>query len=120
VPFEVNFTNNFENWWNDLSTEQQEDIAARVELLEEHGPALGRPVVDRVATSAFHNMKEVRCSSDGALRVLFAFDPRREAILLVGGNKSGNWDAWYRYAVPEADRLYKEYLQQLQREGQIE
>lgn len=120
MPFEVNFTNNFENWWNDLSTEQQEDIAARVELLEEHGPALGRPVVDRVATSAFHNMKEVRCSSDGALRVLFAFDPRREAILLVGGNKSGNWDAWYRYAVPEADRLYKEYLQQLQREGQIE
>ncbi|MCU1484397.1 MAG: diaminopimelate decarboxylase [Actinomycetia bacterium] len=120
MPFEVNFTEDFETWWDDLAIEQQEDIAARVELLEEHGPALGRPVVDRIAASSFHNMKELRCSSDGALRVLFAFDPRREAILLLGGDKSGNWEAWYRHAVPEADRLYTEYLQGLQREGLIE
>lgn len=120
MPFEVNFTDEFGTWWDGLSIEQREDIAARVELLEEHGPSLGRPVVDRVATSAFHNMKELRCSSDGALRVLFAFDPRREAILLLGGNKSGDWDAWYRHAVPEADRLYTEYLRELRQEGLIE
>lgn len=120
MPFEVNFTDEFGTWWNGLSIEQREDIAARVELLEEHGPSLGRPVADRVATSAFHNMKELRCSSDGALRVLFAFDPRREAILLLGGDKSGDWDAWYRRAVPEADRLYTEYLRELRQEGLIE
>ena len=71
----------------------QENVAARVALLEEHGPALGRPTVDHVKASAFHNVKELRCSSDGALRVLFTFDPRREAVLLLGGDKAGNWTA---------------------------
>ena len=103
-----------------LTVAQQEDIAARVELLEQDGPALGRPVVDRVTTSAFHKMKELRCSSDGALRVLFAFDPRRQAILLLGGDKTGDWSDWYEQAVPEADRLYTEYLRDLRRQGIIE
>lgn len=120
MPYEVNFTEEFGRWWDTLTTEQQEDITARVTLLEQHGPALRRPVVDRVTSSSFHNMKELRCSSDGALRVLFAFDPRREAILLLGGDKTGNWEAWYRQAIPEADRLYAEYLEELQREGLIE
>jgi hypothetical protein len=119
VPYEVNFTDEFGTWWEGLTTEQQEDIAARVELLEHHGPSLGRPMVDRVSSSTFHNMKELRCSSGGALRVLFAFDPRQEAILLVGGDKMGNWDNWYRQAVPRADELYAEYLEELQREGLI-
>jgi hypothetical protein len=119
LPYEVNVTKEFRDWWRELSVSQQEDIAARVELLEQHGPALRRPVVDRVTTSAFHNMKELRCSSDGALRVLFAFDPRREVILLVGGDKSGDWSKWYERAVPEADQLYVEYLSELRREGQI-
>ena len=65
-------------------------------------------------------MKELRCSQDGALRILFAFDPRREAILLVGGDKAGDWDNWYDRAVPEADRLYTEYLAEIRREGTIE
>ena len=120
MPFEVNFTDEFGDWWEGLATEQQEDITARVELLEQHGPALGRPVVDRVVSSTFHNMKELRCSSDGALRVLFAFDPRREAILLLGGDKTGNWEAWYRQAIPEADRLYADYVKDLHRKGLIE
>jgi len=120
VPYEVNVTDEFGEWWDSLTSDQQEDVAARVELLEYEGPALGRPVVDRVATSSFHNMKELRCSSDGALRVLFAFDPRRQAILLLGGDKSGDWNAWYEEAVPIADRLYARYLEDLQREGLIE
>jgi hypothetical protein len=65
-------------------------------------------------------MKELRCSSDGALRILFAFDPRRQAILLLGGNKTGNWDAWYEEAIPKVDELYAEYLRDLRREGVIE
>jgi hypothetical protein len=120
VPYEINYTDEFEDWWSGLTVEQQEDITARVELLERDGPSLGRPVVDTVKTSAFHNMKELRCSSSGALRVLFAFDPRREAILLLGGDKSDNWDAWYQEAVPRADTLYAEYLRELRREGSIE
>jgi hypothetical protein len=62
-------------------------------------------------------MKELRCSDEGALRVLFAFDPRRTAILLLGGDKTGGWDEWYRVAVPLADALYEVYLAELREEG---
>lgn len=120
MPYEVNYTAEFGEWWGSLTVEQPEDIDARVQLLEEFGPALGRPTVDRIHQPAFQNMKELRCSSDGALRVLFAFDPRREAILLLGGNKAGNWDAWYDEAVPKADELYAQCLRELRREGVIE
>jgi len=60
-----------------------------VNLLAERGPDLGRPVVDRIQTSCHHNMKELRAAEGGALRVLFMFDPRRQVILLQGGDKSG-------------------------------
>jgi hypothetical protein len=119
LSYEINFTDEFGMWWDDLTAAQQEDITARVELLAEHGPLLGRPTVDRVASSAFHNMKELRCSSDGALRVLFAIDPRREVILLLGGDKTGDWNEWYDQAVPAADALYTDYLRDLRREGLI-
>ncbi len=120
MAFEVNYVEEFEEWWHELSISQQEDVTARVELLEQHGPALGRPIVDRVARSTFHNMKELRCSSDGALRVLFAFDPRRQAVLLIGGDKTGSWNDWYEEAVPEADRRYATYLDALGTEGDME
>jgi hypothetical protein len=120
VPYEVNFTAEFGNWWDGLNFAHQEDVTTRVELLEEHGPTLGRPVVDRIQGSAFHNMKELRCSSDGALRVLFVFDPRREAILLLGGDKTGSWNDWYEWAIPRADALYTKNLRELRREGRIE
>ena len=64
-------------------------------------------------------MKELRASRDGALRVLFMFDPRRRAILLLGGDKSGQWEAWYQWAIPAADDLYDEYLDELRVEGLI-
>ncbi len=118
--YEVNATDEFERWWLGLAEEQQEAVSARIALLEIDGPALGRPVVDQVKGSAFHNMKELRCSSKGALRVLFVFDPRREAILLLGGDKSGNWEAWYRSEIPKADALYVEYLRDLREKGLIE
>lgn len=119
MPYEINITDEFAAWWDGLSAAQQEDITARVELLSEHGPLLGRPTVDRVASSAFHHMKELRCSSDGALRLLFAFDPRREVILLLGGDKTGDWNEWYDRSVPLADAIYTEYLRDLRREGLI-
>lgn len=64
-------------------------------------------------------MKELRAASGGALRVLFMFDPRRQAILLLGGDKSGEWSTWYEWAVPLADDLYDAYLRELREEGLI-
>ena len=80
------------------------------------GPALGRPLVDTISGSRHANMKELR-PRGGNLRVLFAFDPRRLAILLIGGDKSGEWNAWYQRMIPLADDLYDEHLATLKREG---
>ncbi len=104
--WEVEYTHEFEDWWETLTVEQQEAIDDRVMLLETHGPALRRPVVGSITNSRHPNMKELRASKGGALRVLFAFDPRRHAILLLGGDKSGEWERWYEVAIPEADDLY--------------
>lgn len=102
-----------------LTETQQESLTARVELLELHGPVLGRPAVDTVEGSRHPNMKELRCSSDGALRVLFAFDPRRHAILLIGGDKTGRWSDWYATNIPHADDLLDEHVEALRAEGSV-
>lgn len=115
--WEVEFTDQFERWWTGLTASQQEALDVRVQLLSEFGPALGRPVVDTIRGSRRPHMKELRVSREGALRVLFAFDPRRHAILLLGGDKTGEWTAWYRRAIPEADDLYEAHLEELRREG---
>ncbi|MGQ0745072.1 MAG: type II toxin-antitoxin system RelE/ParE family toxin [Acidimicrobiales bacterium] len=117
--WEVEVTDEFGEWWQHLTSDQQESVTDRVDLLAERGPDLGRPVVDRIQTSRHHNMKELRAAKDGALRVLLMFDPRRQVILLLGGDKSGAWNAWYEWAVPLADDLYDEYLDELKREGLI-
>ena len=111
-------TDEFETWWDELSGDDQERVRAAVEILEEAGPALGRPLVDTLEGSRLPNMKELR-PRGGHLRVLFAFDPRRVAILLLGGDKSGRWTAWYVEAVPVAERLYDEHLAQLREEGEL-
>ena len=111
--WEVEFTDEFERWWESLSEDQQEAVTGRVLLLAEHGPDLGRPSVDRIQSSRHPNMKELRASASGDLRVLFAFDPRRHAILLIGGNKEGAWQRWYVEFVPIADALYDEHLRDI-------
>jgi hypothetical protein len=83
----------------------------------EKGPALGRPLVDTIVGSTLSNLKELRVSKSGALRILFVFDPLRQAVLLLGGNKTGRWEEWYREAIPEAERLYGIYLDELRQEG---
>lgn len=118
MPWEVEYTDQFEEWWDDLSADQQEAFDAAIELLQEHGPGLGRPLVDTIKSSRHSNMKELRVSSGGALRTLFAFDPRRAAILLLGGDKTGRWDEWYAVAIPQADDLYDEHLAALAKEGE--
>lgn len=98
-----------EQWILALADADYEAIMAAIELLEEHGPTLGRPAVDRIEGSGHHNMKELR-SFGGHLRALFAFDPKRRAIVLIGGDKAGDWTGWYERHVPIADELYDEYL----------
>jgi hypothetical protein len=117
--WEIEVTDVFVAWWDELTEDQQESVTDRVGLLGERGPDLGRPVVDRIVASRHHNMKELRASQGGALRVLFMFDPRRQVILLIGGDKSGEWQAWYDSAIPQADDLYDEYLADLKAEGLI-
>lgn len=75
--------------------------------------------MDRIQTSRHHDMKELRAAKGGALRVLFMFDPRRQVILLLGGDKSGAWNDWYEWAIPAADDLYDVYLDELEQEGLI-
>jgi hypothetical protein len=97
-----------------LNEGDQNHVDAAVEVLERIGPALGRPLVDTIATSRHQTMKELR--PIGATRVLFAFDPRRAAILLIGGDKTGEWNRWYERMVPVADDLYDEHLSEIARE----
>lgn len=100
------------DWVSSLDDRSLEQVVAAVELLQEHGPQLGRPLVDTVSRSRHRNMKELRPGSAGRseLRILFAFDPKRQAILLIAGDKAGNWQRWYRTAIPQADDLFDEHL----------
>jgi hypothetical protein len=91
------------------------EISAKVELLQERGPVLPRPHADVIAVSRHSNMKELRGKVDERqLRVLYAFDPLRKALLLVGGDKTGD-PAWYDKFVPIADDLFDRHLQQLEK-----
>jgi hypothetical protein len=94
-------------------------IQDAIDQLAEHGPTLGRPLVDRVQGSRYHNMKELRppSSRSSEIRMLFAFDPAREAIFLVAGDKSGNWERWYRKAILIADERFTEHLIALKEQG---
>ncbi len=114
---DVEVTDQFIEWFTGLTEDQQEAVTDRVDLLAEHGPNLGRPTVDTIKSSRHSNMKELRASKGGNLRALFTFDPRRTAILLLGGDKTGQWKEWYRQAIPQAGDLYDEHLAALEQEG---
>ena len=116
MAWEIEVTDEFKAWFGDLDLEEQEDVAIAVELVGREGPTLGRPFVDTIKRSRHPNLKELRPLS-GNIRVLFAFDPRRFAILLLGGDKTGQWAAWYARMIPLADDLYDAHLDALRREG---
>ncbi len=120
MSWEVEYTHQFDAWWQHLTEGQQDAVAARVDLLLEHGPRLPFPYSSDIRRSRHGVMRELRVQSAGSpLRVLYAFDPRRMAILLIGGDKTGN-DRFYEEYVPVADRLYDEHLTELRQEGLIE
>ncbi|HUO06799.1 MAG TPA: type II toxin-antitoxin system RelE/ParE family toxin [Phycisphaerae bacterium] len=115
----VEITDEFFDWWRSLSDSQQDALQVGIELLENNGPSLGRPHADTVKGSRHPNMKELRTQCAGKpLRTFFAFDPRRSAILLIGGDKTGD-KRFYDRMIPLADALYDVYLDELRKEGLI-
>lgn len=120
MNWEVEYTDEFEEWWESLSESEQEDVSASVQLLEERGPNLGFPHSSGISGSKHSHMRELRAQHGGKpYRTLYAFDPRRNAILLIGGNKTGD-NRWYETHIVIADRVYDEHLQQLLKEGLID
>lgn len=116
--WEVEYTDELEEWWNSLDEAEQDSIAVVVGLLEEKGPKLGFPHSSGISSSRHPHMRELRIQHAGRpYRVLYAFDPRRNAILLIGGDKTGQ-GRWYEIFVPIADELYDVHLQILAEEAQ--
>lgn len=118
MSWDVEYTDEFEEWWDTLSEDEQDVIAAHVQLIELMGPSLRFPYSSDIRGSTYGNLRELRVQYKGEpFRVLYAFDPRRIAILLIGGNKIGD-DRWYEKFVPLADKLYKEHLETLRKEDE--
>lgn len=114
---EAEYTDEFGLWWGSLTEREQEDVAASVRWLEHQGVRLGYPHSSGISRSRHTHMSELRVQHAGRpYRVLYAFDPRRNAILLLGGDRTGN-ERWYEEFVPVADRLYDEHIALLIREG---
>lgn len=109
-----------EPWLEEADQDTYQQVIAALELLAERGPHLGRPLVDSVKGSRHKNMKELRPGSSGGseIRVLFAFNPVRQAILLTAGDKSGSWRKWYTINIPLADARFDDHLKKLHTEGE--
>jgi hypothetical protein len=117
VEWSVEYTDEFENWWESLDEKEQESITTCVLLLEARGPMLGFPFSSGIEQSRHSHMRELRIQHYGRpYRVLYAFDPRRVAILLIGGDKTSD-DRWYDRFVPLADKIYDEHVDALKKES---
>jgi hypothetical protein len=117
MTWEIEYTDEFGDWWQSLTEAEQVSLAASVQLLEARGPALGFPHSSGINNSKHSHMRELRTQHAGRpYRTLYAFDPRRMVLLLIGGDKTGD-QRWYEVNVPIADRLYDDHLNQLNREG---
>lgn len=113
---EVEYTDEFGEWWDTLTEDEQDSVRDIIALLRERGPLLGRPHADTLQGSKLVNLKELRIQHQGRpYRVLFIFDPRRVAVLLVGGDKTGN-DRWYEEFIPKAEQMYEQFLKEIEKE----
>ncbi len=121
--WEIEYTDRFDLAWQQLTADEQQAVSVRVKLLAERGLDLKRPYVDVITTSRYPNMKELIVPKGSSeFRVLFAFDPRRMALLLILGDKSTNdptspnWNDWYETYVPIADDIFAVHLHNLANE----
>jgi len=119
VAWEIEGTDEFRDWFRAQPEDLRDAVTAKVEMLAQKGPGLGRPHADTIGKRSRHrNLKELRVTHRGdAYRIFFAFDPRQVCVLLMGARKPD--EKWYKRAVPAADRLYDEYLGEIIREGLI-
>jgi hypothetical protein len=116
MAWEVEFSDEFGEWWDELDAAEQKSVDFSVTLLAEAGPTLKMPHTSGVETSRHKHMRELRIQHEGRpYRVLYAFDPRRAAILLIGGDKTGN-NRWYEENVPRGDDIYDQHLKELENE----
>ncbi|CAN7395125.1 type II toxin-antitoxin system RelE/ParE family toxin [Phyllobacterium sp. LjRoot231] len=112
----VEYTDEFGQWWETLSESEQISVAAHVGKLEQRGPNLPFPYSSGISASRHDHMRELRVQSSGKpIRVFYAFDPRRWAILLIGGDKTGD-KRFYDRMIPVADDLYDVHLAELKKE----
>lgn len=109
-----------DDWLKSLDIDTYDQVLAALQVLSRTGPGLGRPLVDTVVGSRHNNMKELRPGSSGRseVRILFAFDPKRRAILLVAGDKHGRWEQWYKTNIPIADDRYDEHLDEVKKQDE--
>lgn len=109
MPWNVILLEEVEAWYFTLDNDAITAVTGAIDLLEREGPTLGRPIVDKVHRSRFHSMKELRPAGTN-IRILFIFDPRRQAILLLGGDKAGSWNSWYDKNIPIAEPRDEDWL----------
>jgi len=112
TTWEVVFHGEFEPEFDGLLEEVQEELLAQAKLLQQFGPQLGRPRADTLNGSRHANMKELRFDAAGGVwRVAFAFDPKRKAVLLACGDKSGGSEKrFYRQLIEKADARFDAHL----------
>lgn len=111
MPWKIGTTDEFDAWFDTLSGAAQARVLHVVGVLREVGPRLGRPTVDTINGSQYSNMKELRVNNP-LIRIFFAFDPRRVAMLLLGDDKTGD-KRFYDAMIPRADTLYSQHLESL-------
>jgi hypothetical protein len=117
MPYEVEVSDEFKDWYEPLSEAEQNSIERVVLMLMEAGPALGFPYSSGIQGSRFSRMRELRIQHDGRpYRVLYAFDPSRSAFLILGGDKTGD-DRWYEKMIPRADSIYHEHLTDVRKQS---
>lgn len=112
LTWEIVLLDDVDEWFcrlAEVDSDTAEAVTGAIDLLEQVGPTLGRPAVDKVKGSRHHNMKELRPAGT-SVRILIIFDPDRQAVLLVAGDKVGQWQAWYDRNIPIADERYEEWL----------
>jgi hypothetical protein len=115
MSWEVHVHSVVRTWLDELSEEERVRVDMAVQLLQERGPVLGRPFVNHIKGSRIKNLKELRPAKT-SIRILFAFDPQRCAILLSGGDKEGLWRTWYPRAIEEAEQRFLKHIRQIRKE----
>jgi hypothetical protein len=106
-PRTAHRTDDFQSWERTLDAERRTKVSAAIDHVVAGGPTLGSPHVEKIQRTNLHRLKEVRV--DRGIRLLFAFDSNRDAVMLVGGDKTGKWNRWYRPNIELAERLYADH-----------